>query len=115
MEKDIEILEKYIETICEPTPIHKVIPDWATIEKEQIQAIENLIQENKELSVNIKKKDKQIEQYINMLATNDMLHVLECEQKDKIIDLMARAWKQDDERSVEEIIQYFTQKAEGSK
>ena len=35
------------------------------------------------------KKDKQIEQYINMLATNDMLHVLECEKKDKIIDEMA--------------------------
>lgn len=30
-----------------------------------------------------------IEQYQNMLATNDMLHVLECEKKDKIIDEMA--------------------------
>ena len=34
----------------------------------------------------LEKKDKQIEQYQNMLATNDMLHVLECEKKDKIID-----------------------------
>lgn len=34
-------------------------------------------------------KDKQIEKYINMLATNDMLHVLEYEEKDKIIDIMA--------------------------
>ena len=36
----------------------------------------------------LQKRDKQIEQYQNMLATNDMLHVLECEKKDKIIDLM---------------------------
>ena len=34
-------------------------------------------------------KDKQIEKYINMLATNDMLHVKECKHKDKIIDLMS--------------------------
>lgn len=37
----------------------------------------------------LEKKDKQIEQYQNMLATNDMLHVLECENKDKMIDEMA--------------------------
>ncbi len=37
----------------------------------------------------LKEKDKQIEQYQNMLATNDMLHVIECENKDKQIDLMA--------------------------
>lgn len=41
----------------------------------------------------LKKKDKQIEQYQNMLATNDMLHVLECEKKDKIIDLMAEEFE----------------------
>lgn len=33
----------------------------------------------------LEKKDKQIEQYQNMLATNDMLHVIECEKKDKMI------------------------------
>ena len=37
----------------------------------------------------LKEKNKQIEQYQNMLATNDMLHVIECENKDKIIDLIA--------------------------
>ena len=35
------------------------------------------------------KKDKQIEQYQKMLATNDMLHIKESQEKDKIIDLMA--------------------------
>lgn len=38
----------------------------------------------------LEKKDKQIERYIDILATNDMLHVLECEKKDQIIDLMAK-------------------------
>ena len=49
------------------------------------EAVERLIERNKELEEN---KDKQIEQYQNMLATNDMLHVLECEKKDKMIELM---------------------------
>ena len=43
----------------------------------------------KENEILKEEKDKQIERYQNMLATNDMLHVLECEKKDKIIDLMA--------------------------
>lgn len=43
----------------------------------------------KNLKGQLKKKNKQIEQYQNMLVTNDMLHVLECEKKDEIIDLMA--------------------------
>ena len=37
----------------------------------------------------LENKDKQIEQYQNMLATNDMLHVLESQKKDKQIDLMS--------------------------
>lgn len=36
----------------------------------------------------------------------------EIEKKDRQIDLMARAFKQDDVRSVEEIIEYFERKAE---
>ena len=44
----------------------------------------------KENEILKEEKDKQIERYQNMLATNDMLHVLECEKKDKIIDLMAK-------------------------
>ena len=37
----------------------------------------------------------------------------ELEKKDKIINLMAEAFKQDDARSVEEIIEYFENKAKG--
>lgn len=38
----------------------------------------------------LEEKDKQIERCINLLVTNDMLHAIECENKDKIIDLMAK-------------------------
>lgn len=37
----------------------------------------------------LKKKDKQIEKYQNMLVTNDLLHVKESQEKDEIIDLMS--------------------------
>lgn len=35
------------------------------------------------------KKDKQIEKYQNILVTNDLLHIKESQNKDKIIDLMS--------------------------
>ena len=35
-------------------------------------------------------KDKQIEKYQNMLATNDMLHIKESQEKDKVINLMIK-------------------------
>jgi len=45
------------------------------------------------------KKDKQIERYQNILATNDMLHIKESQEKDKVIDLMSeflnkRSWRE---------------------
>lgn len=49
-------------------------------------ALQEVEKENQKLKTELEKKDKQIEQYQNMLATNDMLHVLECEKKDKIIN-----------------------------
>ena len=45
--------------------------------------------------------------------TADMSNnLLELRQKDKQIDLMAKAFKQDDVRSVQEIKQYFERKVE---
>ena len=41
---------------------------------------------NRQLSVELENKNKQIEQYMNILATNDMLHVKECEEKDEKIE-----------------------------
>ena len=56
--------------------------------KRLFEAIMQIADERDEACKDIKKKDKQIEKYQNMLVTNDMLHVIECENKDKIIDLM---------------------------
>lgn len=65
---------------------------WSNKDLKEMAEISNrCAKENKaiETVLNLlEKKDKEIEQYQNMLATNDMLHVLECEKKDKIIDLM---------------------------
>lgn len=48
-----------------------------------------VLKENEKLRTLLKQKDKQVEQYVNMLATNDLLHIKESQEKDKIIDLMA--------------------------
>ena len=67
--------------------------------KRLFEAIMQIADERDEACKDIKKKDKQIEKYQNMLVTNDMLHVIECENKNKIIDLMAeflnkRSWRE---------------------
>ena len=75
MMNNIKILEEYIKEVWKPKPIHNVIPDWATIEKKEIQAIENLIKENKEL----KEKNKEINQRIKLKLENER-----CADKDFI-------------------------------
>ena len=57
--------------------------------KRLFEAIMKIADERDELKKELKKKDKQIEKYQNMLVTNDMLHIKESQEKDKIIDLMA--------------------------
>lgn len=87
--------------------------------KRLFKAIMLIADERDELKKEIKKKDKQIEKYQNMLVTNDMLHIKESQEKDEIpklksiIDLMAEKifeegiiWD-----NKEEIKQYFKNKA----
>ena len=57
--------------------------------KRLFEAIMKIADERNELKKELKKKDKQIEKYQNMLVTNDMLHIKESQEKDKIIDLMS--------------------------
>ena len=78
--KENEILKKEKEQAWE---------EWNNLEQGSYETEQKLKQQMKELQKELKQKDKQIEQYQNMLATNDMLHILECDEKDKIIDLMA--------------------------
>lgn len=51
--------------------------------KRLFESIMKIADERDELKKELKQKNKQIERYKNMLATNDMLHVIECENKDK--------------------------------
>ena len=57
--------------------------------KRLFEAIMKIADERNELKKELNKKDKQIEKYQNMLVTNDMLHIKESQEKDKIIDLMS--------------------------
>ncbi len=78
-EKAIEILEKIDVKffISGMTEQKDYIIDKADEVNVAIETVLSMLEE----------KDKQIEQYQNILATNDMLHVIECENKDKIIGL----------------------------
>ena len=67
-----------------------VRPEMLTGEAKRLfEAIMKIADERDGLKKELKKKDKQIEKYQNMLVTNDMLHIKESQEKDKIIDLMA--------------------------
>lgn len=74
------------------------------LSKAKVETIEAK-EHNRQLSIELKKKDK----YIKDMCENYCPKLM---TKDKIIDLMARAFKQDDIRSVEEIKEYFKKKAE---
>ena len=69
----------------------------------------------------IQEQEKEINKYLEIIANkvietakDDLLTEknIEIEKKDKIIDELAKAFKQDDVRSVEEIKQYFERKVE---
>lgn len=64
-----------------------------------IDTVLSLIKEQQEEIEGLKDKEVLIKRYFNKC---DLI-----KQKDKQIDLMARAFKQDDVRTVEEIKQYF--------
>lgn len=55
-------------------------------------------------------RDEEPENYKTALAIETVLNLIK--KQDKQIDLMARAWKQDDIRSIEEIKEEFKKKAE---
>lgn len=87
--------------------------------KETIYTVLSLIKEQQEeiekLKVNLAKScaDRTLDRETLKNQENENLEALhrayneEIKKKDKIIDLMARAFKQDDVRTVEEIKQYF--------
>lgn len=87
LKKEIENMDNY-ETIHDGDFVSKNLDTVLSLIKEQQEEIEGL-----------KDKGVLIKRYFNKC---DLI-----KQKDKQIDLMARAFKQDDVRTVEEIKQYF--------
>lgn len=73
---------------------------------EQKEAIESLVEFNNKFDCG--KYRKAIETVLNLIQEQEK----EIEKKDKIIDELAKAFKQDDVRSVEDIKQYFERKVE---
>ena len=77
--------------------VQQVLDELNEIKPEQLEdnskrlfeAIMLIADERDELKKELKKKDKQIERYQNMLVTNDLLHIKESQEKDEIRDLMA--------------------------
>lgn len=111
----------------EMNKLKNTVSSYKGMFRKQEREIRKLKKENKE-------KDKEIEELKQALARNiaknftssmkesekskedlEMLNrgwQIELERKDKIIDLIARAFKQDDVRTVEEIKKYFERKSE---
>lgn len=95
-----------------------VVPELLYNEaKKLFEAIMKIADKRDELKKELKKKENQIEEYINMLSTNDLLHIKEIQEKDKIIDLMADkifkegiVWE-----NIEDVKQYFENKAKEEK
>lgn len=83
------------------------------VEKQQ-KELDKLKNKNKDLLRKLRNRVKQVkklEKYALYKKEFSRLNK-ELEKKDKIIRLIAEAFRQDDIRSVDEIIEYFTKKAE---
>lgn len=83
--------------------------------KRLFKAIMKIADERDELKKELKRKDKQIERYQNMLVTNDLLHIKESQEKNKIIDLMTERvllteeeWKEIQEKNIYNVIKKDT-------
>ena len=79
------------------------------------------VNEGRQILNLIQEQDNEINKYLEIItnkvietAKDDLLTEknIELEKKDKIIDELAKAFKQDDARSVEEIKQFYERKVE---
>ncbi len=83
------------------------------IQKQQAE-LDKLKNKNKELLRKLRNRVKEVKKLKKYSLYKKEFTKLnrEIEKKDKIIDLMAKSFKQDDVRTVEEIKQYFEKKVE---
>ena len=101
-EEAIEYLKQFSELMkkWEATEIFSNIGTVLNMLKEKDEEIEKLKADNKkawELNAN--------------MSQRHLSDILKIKKKDRQIDLMAKAFKQDDVRSIEELKQYFERKA----
>ena len=80
------------------------IENFVITRKEYIETVLNLI-------TKLQKENEILKRAFDKQTADMSNNLLELQQKDKQIDLMARAFKQDDVRSVEEIKEYFEKQA----
>lgn len=89
--------------------------EYAKQNKDKINKVDELIGIQETVLNLIQEKDKEIEKYKKLYqkALNDaVVTAHDNMHKDKIIDELAKAFKQDDVRSVEEIKQFYERKVE---
>jgi hypothetical protein len=87
-EKAIEYFNKHIKYFEEQ--IKFIEATDCNYYDEELELYQNRVKQFKTILSMLEEKDKQIERCIKLLVTNDMLHAIECENKDKIIDEMAK-------------------------
>ena len=87
-EKAIEYFNKHIKYFEEQNKFIEATD--CNYYDEELELYQNRVKQFKTILSMLEEKDKQIERCINLLVTNDMLHAIECENKDKIIDEKAK-------------------------
>lgn len=86
-EKAIEYFNKHIKYFEEQ--IKFIEATDCNYYDEELELYQNRVKQFKTILSMLEEKDKKIERCINLLVTNDMIYAIECENKGKIIDLMA--------------------------
>ena len=89
--------------------------EYAKQNKDKINKVDELIGIQETVLNLIQEQEIEIEasRQITTEINNDVKKLItECKNKNRIIDLIAKAFKQDDARSVEEIKQFYERKVE---
>lgn len=112
--KAIKVLEQYKQECIEEYKIEvdnveeNIDQQHASYLHQQIEATYRILK----LITKLQKENEILKRAFDKQTADMSNNLLELRQKDKQIDLMAKAFKQDDVRSVEEIKQYFERKVE---
>ena len=85
---------------------------YSTYDLDCIDVVLNLIQEQE---VELKRLDKEAQEYFETTIRQSKDFDSQLQKKDEIIDELAKAFKQDDVRTLEEIKQFYERKVEDEK